>query len=151
MGTKAWLSFDEATEIARTRHKVSVGYAQAIVKAAMMSGEARCGAPGVYLAADDGIVGMDLRPPEPVEQTINCEDFLDWLARHQMQAQAPLRRQPLLARAKEAAAGVWGNNGPPLHLPNAIICREITDWLKQHGQTSSLSDATILRAVGRKK
>jgi hypothetical protein len=31
-----------------------------------------------------------------------------------------------------------------------VICREVTEWLKKNGKAEDISDATILRDVGRK-
>jgi hypothetical protein len=45
---------------------------------------------------------------------------------------------------------LWGTAGPPDHLSNSSICREVAEWLKKNAQAADISDATILRAVGRK-
>ena len=52
-------------------------------------------------------------------------------------------------RVRQAAIELWGTPGPPDHLSNSI-CREVAQWLKKNGQAADISDATILRAVGRK-
>src|SRR6516164_10653835 len=54
-------------------------------------------------------------------------------------------------RVRQAAIELWGTAGPPDHLSNSSICREVAQWLKKNGQAADSSDATtILRAVGRK-
>jgi hypothetical protein len=55
-----------------------------------------------------------------------------------------------LLRSAAAATELWSAAGPPDHLSNSSICREVAQWLKKNGQAAEISDATILRAVGRK-
>jgi hypothetical protein len=81
------------------------------------------------------------------------EDFLDWLNRHvSTTATTPLaaRKQPDRERVRQAAIELWGTAGPPEHLSNSLIWREVAEWLKKNGQAADISDVTILRAVGRK-
>jgi len=80
-------------------------------------------------------------------------NFIDWLNRQvSAQATTPLAapKQPDRERARQAAIELWGTAGPPDHLSNSSICREVTQWLKKNGQAAGISDGTILRAVGRK-
>ena len=79
------------------------------------------------------------------------EDFLDWLNR-QVATQATTSqptRKPDRERARQAAIELWGIAGPPDHLSNLSICREVAQWLKKNHQ-ADVSDGTILRAVGRR-
>ena len=81
------------------------------------------------------------------------ENFLDWLNRQvATHATTPLAKpkQPDRERARQAAIELWGTAGPPDHLSNLSICREVAQWLKKNGQAADISDGTILRAVGRK-
>ena len=79
-------------------------------------------------------------------------DFLDWLNRQvATQATTPqAARKPDRERARQAAIELWGTAGPPDHLSNLSICREVAQWLKKNDQAADISDATILRAVGRR-
>ena len=82
------------------------------------------------------------------------EEFLEWLNRqvstHTAAPPLAARMQPDRERARQAAIELWGTAGPPDHLSNLSICREVTQWLKKNGQTEDISDGTILRAVGRR-
>ena len=80
------------------------------------------------------------------------EDFLDWLNRQvATQATTPqATRKPDRERARQAAIELWGTAGPPDHLSNLSICRDVAQWLKKSGQAADISDGTILRAVGRR-
>jgi hypothetical protein len=60
------------------------------------------------------------------------------------------RMQPDRERARQAAIELWGKAGPPDHLSNSSICREVAQWLKKNGQAAEISEATILRAVSRR-
>jgi len=53
-------------------------------------------------------------------------------------------------RSFQAAIELWGTAGPPDHLSNLSICREVAQWLNKNDRATHISDATILRAVGRK-
>jgi hypothetical protein len=100
--TGEWLTFSEAAEIVRARIGGSVGRSEATLRAARSSGEVRFRNPTdpVLLMADDGLVGMDLRPGarrksgvspdgEPITydlsgesaEQISKDDLLDWLRR----------------------------------------------------------------------
>jgi len=58
------------------------------------------------------------------------------------------RKQPDRERVKQAAIELWGTAGPPDHLSNSSICRDVAEWLKKNTQAADISDATILRTVG---
>jgi hypothetical protein len=103
--SEQWITFDEAAEIVRTHVGGSIGRAQKMAREAQASGEVRI-QNTVCLWADDGLVGMDLRPgaqekhgvtrdgtpilhkpTQPLLQ-VSKDDLLDWLTR---QAQVPPR------------------------------------------------------------
>jgi hypothetical protein len=133
------LSFGEAIALVSERLNASSGRAAAVVREALKSGELR-------IIRDDHI--------DPISGSLFAiveEDFLDWLNR-QVSTTTPLaaRMQPDRERARQAAIELWGTAGPPDHLSNSSICREVVQWLKKNGQAAEISDATILRAVGRK-
>jgi hypothetical protein len=134
------LSFGEAIALVRQRLNTSSGRAAAVVREALKSGELR-------IIRDDHI--------DPISGSLFAiveEDFLDWLNRQVTTAATPLaaRKQPDRERARQAAIELWGTAGPPDHLSNSSICREVTQWLKKKDQTVDITDATILGAVGRR-
>src|SRR5262249_5213455 len=138
--TPSLLSFGEAIVLVRQRLNVSSGRAAAVIREALKSGELR-------IIRDDHI--------DPISSSIFAiveEDFLDWLRRqvgaHVTPPQAA-PKQPDRERARQAAIELWGTAGPPDHLSNLSICREVAQWLKKNHQ-ADISDGTILRAVGRK-
>jgi hypothetical protein len=112
--TKQWLTFNEAVEIVKARLGSSVGRAESVTNAARASGEVRFYDPAfpVLLIADDGLVGMDLRPgaqrkagisadgKQIVHETlasqsacqISSDDLLDWLNRQFPVAEPKARR-----------------------------------------------------------
>jgi len=138
-GRTSLLSFAEAIALVRQRLNASSGRAAEVVREALKSGELR-------IIRDDHI--------DPISGSLFAiveEDFLDWLNRQvSTTATTPLvaPKQPFRERA--AAVELWGTAGPPEHLSNSLICREVAEWLKRNGQAAEISDATILRAVGRK-
>ena len=81
------------------------------------------------------------------------EDVIDWLNRRvSITATTPLaaRKKPDREQARQAAIELWGTAGPPDHLSNLSICRDVAQWLKKNDPAADISDGTILRAVGRK-
>ena len=141
-GRTRLLSFGEAIALVRQRLNASSGRAAAAVREALKSGELR-------IIRDDHI--------DPISGSLFAiveEDFLDWLNRqvstHTATPPLAARMQPDRERARQAAIELWGTAGPPDHLSNLSICREVAQWLKKNGQAAEISDATILRAVGRK-
>ena len=140
-GKNRLLSFGEAIALVRQRLNAGSGRAAAVVREALKSGELR-------IIRDDHI--------DPISGSLFAiveEDFLDWL-NHQVSTTVttPLaaRKQPDRERVRQAAIALWDTAGPPEHLSNSSICREVAQWLKKNGQAADISDATILRAVGRK-
>ena len=134
------LSFGEAIALVRQRLNVSSERAAAVVRDALKSGE-------LYIVRDDYV-----DPISGSQFAIVEEVFLDWLNR-QVAAQATtpqVTRKPDRERARQAAIELWGTAGPPDHLSNLSICREVAQWLKKNDQAADISDGTILRAVGRR-
>ena len=138
--TPSLLSFGEAIALIRQRLNVSSEKAAAVVRDALKSGE-------LYIVRDDHV-----DPISGSQFAIVEEDFLDWLNRQvATQATTPqVARKPDRERARQAAIELWGTAGPPDHLSNLSICREVAQWLKKNGQAADIGDGTILRAVGRK-
>src|SRR6516164_10546342 len=128
-------------QLARQRLNVSSGRAAALIREALKSRELR-------IIRDDHI--------DPISSSLFAiveEDFLGWLNRHaSITATTPqaARKQPDRELVRQAAIELWGTPGPPDHLSNLSICREVAQWLKKNDQAAEISDATILRAVGRK-
>src|SRR6516162_566767 len=138
--TGRMLSFAEAIALVRRRLNVSTGRAAAVVREALKSGELR-------IIRDDHIYPISRSLFAIVEK-----DFLDWLNRqvvvHATTPQAA-HKQSDRELVRQAAIELWGTAGPPDHLSNLSICREVAQWLKRNHQ-ADISDGTILRAVGRK-
>src|SRR5262249_3990646 len=139
--TPPLLSFGEAIALVRQRLNVSSGRAAEVIREALKSRELR-------IIRDDHI--------DPISSSLFAfvgEDFLDWLNRqvvaHATTPQAA-RRQPDRDRVRQAAIELWGTAGPPDHVSNSSLCREVAQWLKKNDQAADISDATILRAVGRR-
>ena len=139
--TPSLLSFGEAIALVRQRLNVSSGRAAIVVREALKSGELR-------IIRNDYI--------DPISGSLFAiveEDFLDWLNR-QVATQATTSlakpKQPDRERARQAAIELWGTVGPPDHLSNSSICREVIQWLKKNDRAADISGATILRAVGRR-
>ena len=134
------LSFGEAITLVRQRLNVSSGRAAALVREALKLGALR-------IIRDDHI--------DPISSSLFAiveKDLLDWLSRQvDTHATTPQtsRMQPDRELARQAAIELWGTAGPPDHLSNLSICREMAQWLKKNHQ-ADISDGTILRAVGRK-
>jgi hypothetical protein len=134
------LSFGEAITLVRQRLNVDSGRAAAVVREALKSGALR-------IIRDDHI--------DPISSSLFAiveKDFLDWLNRQEAaDATTPQAapKQPDRERARQAAIELWGTAGPPDHLSNLSICREVAQWLKKKHQ-ADISDGTILRAVGRR-
>jgi hypothetical protein len=132
--TPSLLSFGQAIELVRQRLNASSARAAAVVREALKSGE-------LHIIRDDHI--------DPISGSLFAiveTDFLAWLNRH-IAAQATT---PEHERARQAVIELWGKAGPPDHLSNSSICREVAQWLKKNDQAADISDATILRVVGRK-
>jgi hypothetical protein len=139
--TPSLLSFGEAITHIRQRLNASSEKAAAVIREALRSGQVR-------IIRDDHVDAISGSQFAIVER-----DFLDWLNRQvATQATAPLAnaKQPDRERARQAAIELWGAAGPPDHLSNLSICRDVAQWLKKNDQAADISDGTILRAVGRK-
>jgi hypothetical protein len=134
------LSFGEAIALIRQRLNVSSEKAASVVRDALKSGE-------LHIIRDDHV-----DPITGSQFAIVEKDFLDWLNRQVgTQATTPqVARKPDRELARQAAIELWGTAGPPDHLSNLSICRDVAHWLKKSGQAADISDGTILRAVGRK-
>ena len=132
------LSFGQAIALVCQRLNVSTGRAAALVREALKS--------GVRIIRDDHI--------DPISSSLFAiveNDLLDGLSRQvATHATTPqTSRKPDRELARQAAIELWGTAGPPDHLSNLSICREMAQWLKKNHQ-ADISDGTILRAVGRK-
>jgi hypothetical protein len=134
--TPSLLSFGETIALIRQRLNVSSERAAAVVRDALKSGE-------LHIIRDDHV-----DPISGSQFAIVEEDFLDWLNRQVATPQ--VARKPDREWARQAAIKLWGTAGPPDHLSNLSICRDVAQWLKKNGQAADISDGTILRAVGRK-
>jgi hypothetical protein len=143
--TPSLLSFGEAITLVRQRFNVSSERAAAVVRDALKSGE-------LHIIRDDHV-----DPISGSQFAIVEGDFLDWLNRQvATQATTPqVVRKPDRERAKQAAIEqavfeLWGTAGPPDHLSNLSICRDVAQWLKKNGEAADINDGTILRTVGRR-
>ena len=132
------LSFGEAITLVRQRLNVGSERAAAVVREALKSGE-------LHIVRDDHV-----DPISGSQFAIVEEDFLDWLNRQVATQATTPQRKPDRERARQAAIELWGTAGPPDHLSNLSICRDVAQWLKKNDQAADISDGTILRAVGRK-
>ena len=138
--TPSLLSFGEAITLVRQRLNASSERAAAVVRDALKSGE-------LHIIRDDHV-----DPISGSQFAVVEENFLDWLNRQvATQATTPQpTRKPDRERARQAAIELWGPAGPPDHLSNSSICREVTQWLKKNDQAADIGSGTILRAVGRR-
>jgi hypothetical protein len=166
-----WLSFSEAVALLREREPMSIGHAEHILddlRVAYLAGggpfarqsgksaPVRC-----YFVRGIGLLG---EKPHRENTFVSEADLIYWLdqnrpapksapspqpSRTPAQSDQP-RKQPDRDRARQAALAIWGSAGPPNHMANPLICRDVAAWLKHNGQAADISDATILRAVGRK-
>jgi len=137
--TPSLLSFGEVITLVRQRLNTSSEKAAVVVREALKSGE-------LHIVRDEHVDSISGSQFAIVE-----ENFLEWLNRQvATQATTPqVARKPDRERIRQAAIELWGA-GPPDHLSNLSICRDVVQWLKKNGQAADISDGTILRAVGRK-
>jgi hypothetical protein len=115
MAEAKWLPFEGLVRIVLARYKISVGYAESIVRKALASGEVREQKPllpdPVLLVYDDGALDMNLRPGaikkgrvspdgkllvQPVRPAgdYSVADFQDWLNRNPPLQAKPTTEQP---------------------------------------------------------
>jgi len=132
------LSFGEAIALVRERLNVSSERAAAVVREALKSGQ-------LHIIRDDHV-----DPISGSQFAIIEEGFPDWLNRQVATQATTPQRKPDRERIRQAAIELWGTAGPPDHLSNLSICRDVAQWLKKSGQAADISDGTILRAVGRR-
>jgi hypothetical protein len=172
MSAEQWISFQQAVKIVRVRLNASIGRAEAVVRAARASGEVRSrpnrDADVVLLTADDGIVGMSLRPGAKhrmeefttVVPLSSRSDLLDWLDRQGPQPKPKpaetKRPQDKRQRARLAIKARWPNGAPDrTALPNKLFCAEVNKQLKADCEKLGIAhtdadSTTILRAAGRR-
>jgi hypothetical protein len=155
-----WLSFSEAVALLREREPaMSIGRAEKIIddfRVAYLAG----GGPFARQSGESAPVrckfirgiGLFNEKPNRENTLVSEDDLIYW---HDCNRTVPAqsdrtRKQPDRDRARQAAIAIWGSARPPDHMANPLICREVGAWLKHDGQAADISDATILRAVGRK-
>ena len=127
--TPSLLSFGEAIALIRQRLNVSSDKAAAVVRDALKSGE-------LHIVRDDHV-----DPISGSQFAIVEEDFLGWLNRHaSTTATTPqaARKQPDRELVRQAAIELWGTPGPPDHLSNLSICRDVAQWLKKNDQAADI-------------
>jgi hypothetical protein len=163
MAENEWIPLKAAIEILMDRRNISIGKAQAELKAAHKSGEVRfyrdrSTDPTLPLpAGNESTVGLDL-PPGTI--LVSKADLLLWLDKQAPQGPAAMaavpRPQPKRDRAKAAIHALWPDGVPDQAiLPNGKLCRQVTEWLKVDCKQRSVlpilpGDDTILRATGRR-
>ncbi|MGB6537988.1 MAG: hypothetical protein WBF58_18715 [Xanthobacteraceae bacterium] len=76
MSKERWLRFHEAVAVVRQRHPGSIGMSEALVKAAVASGEVRL--------VERGVQDFSLRSGSAAKKITlsNMDDLIDWLRRH---------------------------------------------------------------------
>ena len=138
MASDDWLTFSEATEFIGERSGASIGRSQALMKAALSSGEVRSLR---SLLAFDGI----LAPGETLDKympTVSKDDLVDWLDRHHPQAPA-VTRQPK------------GKGGRPPSFNRNAVAAEVRRLMDHHGEFSAddpewNAQARLIEAVRKK-
>lgn len=162
MADERWISFPEATELVRARLGSSIGRSEAILKEARRSGEIRLRKDIPLLMADDGVVGMDMRPGAQNKggvsvdaklvthsvssqysggETFSEDDLLDWLDRHH--PQAPAADQPKR------------KGGRPPSFDRDAVAAEVRRLMEHHGEFSAddpewNAQARLIEAVRKK-
>jgi hypothetical protein len=159
-----WLTFQEAVDIVRAQLGGAIGRAEAVVKAARTSGEVRFSDPirPVLLLADDGLVGMSLRPGAQGKagiardgtprlhrsvvadsDCISKDDLLDWLNRNQTDdakhgtpatsAKPAKRLSPKQRALRDAIRACFPDDVPDdVEMPNGPLTATLASWLKVH-------------------
>jgi hypothetical protein len=164
--SEQWLTFREAVEIVRAHLGASIGRSEAVMNKARASGEVRFrnATDPVLLLADDGLVGMNLRPGALGKAGISADgkavthrttsanvsriskdDLLDWLGRHHPDKVAPKlepvkpRAQIKRSRVQTALKELWKNEPPEQSvLPNSLLCKTVQDWLKHDSKNQGV-------------
>jgi hypothetical protein len=124
--SEQWLTFREAVEIVRAHLGASIGRSEAVMNEARASGQVRFQNPAdpVLLMADDGLVGMDMRPGAQdkagvtadgrsiIHRTssanmpqISMDDLLDWLGRQSPEQPTPKTTAPASVRPNLTKVG----------------------------------------------
>lgn len=108
------------------------------------------------VAFKDAVIAGEIVFPEAA--------LLSWLSRNRRRAavvskkkaETPVKKSAdKLDRAKEAINALYPRGVPlPANLPNKLLCREVSNWLRKDCEKHQLphfqiSDRTILRAAGR--
>ena len=150
----------EAVALVKQHRPGSIGRAEALVKAAVSSGEVR--------SRERGIEDYSLGRRRVVKiSVVSKDDLLDWLERHEprsapanpAQAATPKRRKattPVRDRAEQAINALWPDGPPSITvLLNGPLCTEVCNWIKTDCEKHGVpyvgpSNDTILRAAGRK-
>ena len=122
--TPSLLSFGEVITLVRQRLNASSEKAAVVVREALKSGE-------LHIVRDEHV-----DPISGSQFAIVEENFLEWLNRQvATQATTPQpTRKPDRERIRQAAIELWGTAGPPDHLSNLSICRDVVQWLKKNGR-----------------
>jgi hypothetical protein len=180
MAEEQWLSFQEAVERIRSRLNTSIGKAQALLKAAVDSGEVRSKRPDepVLLTADDALLDFNLRPGalnkgamtmdgekpsamQRMERLCFSNDDLDYWLDEQCAPQTteptapsqPPQHQPALTKFQRAESAVKERwlGAVPATLQNKDLCVELRAHCEKLGVAlDDISNDTILRAAARK-
>jgi hypothetical protein len=144
MANEEWLTFEDTTELVRAHLGASIGRAQAVTNEARASGEVRfqnLDYP-VLLMADDGLVGMDMRPGAQEKSGVTVDgkaiihkiqtgtfqisknDLLDWLERNH-------------PRATSAPPKQAGRGGRPPLVDWTVAKAQIFHLMDHHGEFSA--------------
>jgi hypothetical protein len=146
MANEEWLTFEDATELVRAHLGTSIGRSEAVISAARASGEVRFQNPAgpVLLMADDGLVGMGIRPGAQDKAGVTADgklvthrlphrhsaslysknDLLDWLERNH-------------PRATSAPPKQAGRGGRPPLVDWTVAKAEIFRLMNYHGEFSA--------------
>jgi hypothetical protein len=153
-----WLRFHEAVAVVRQHRPGSIGRTEALVLQAGASGEVR--------SLERGVEDFSQRYGSKAKtiSVLSKDDLIDWLNRNvpptvPAKPAAPSARAATRNkrdRAEQAVRALWPAGVPaPAALPPAVLCKQVSDWLKadckaHHLPAVDISDDTILRAAGRK-
>jgi hypothetical protein len=162
--SEEWLTDAEAEEFFRSLRPMSIGKAQAEVRAARASGEVRlelvepAADPVYYLISDDVFLGMDVRPgarnkggiTQDDLRRLNKDDLLYWFNQRYPPPPAPPARAPREQVDRDAAKRVinvlYSTLPDARKLPNKKLHAEVNGHLKANGE-KALSLDTVVRAA----